>query len=358
MGAVFALLAGFYYWIPKILGKNYSEVLGKIHFWTLFLGVFIMTFKEITLSYIFSLYLIPINGIDFVLCSNLFFITPFLLYQGKKEDLKSRPENMIWYNVETNIYNIYSEIKGKAGTHMLVSDITGDTYIGSSTNLRKRIGVYYYQVRSDSNSKMYIIRALKKYGLHNFCFIILDYCEPNREVCLRLEQLAFNLYFPTYNILKIAGSSKGFSHSPETIAYLKERFSGINHPKYGSSLNPNTKEAISNALKNYYIDRDHPSINKKGELSPQYGIGGKPIYVYEISTKTLVKSFPSINAAIKFIKVKYSLLMEALTKGLLLKDKWVVSFTPLSNNDPIFSNFIVPESIVSKAKAKGNKLRL
>ena len=39
MGAVFALLSGFYYWIPKIIGKNYSEVLGKIHFWTLFIGV-------------------------------------------------------------------------------------------------------------------------------------------------------------------------------------------------------------------------------------------------------------------------------------------------------------------------------
>ena len=39
MGAVFAIFAGFYYWAPKIIGKSYNELLGKIHFWTLFVGV-------------------------------------------------------------------------------------------------------------------------------------------------------------------------------------------------------------------------------------------------------------------------------------------------------------------------------
>ena len=39
MGAVFGLFAGFYYWTPKIVGKIFSEFLGKIHFWTLFIGV-------------------------------------------------------------------------------------------------------------------------------------------------------------------------------------------------------------------------------------------------------------------------------------------------------------------------------
>jgi len=42
MGAVFALFAGFYYWTPKIIGKTTNELLGNIHFWTLFLGVKIL----------------------------------------------------------------------------------------------------------------------------------------------------------------------------------------------------------------------------------------------------------------------------------------------------------------------------
>merc|ERR1711865_653043 len=39
MGAVFAIFAGFYYWIAKITGLQYPEVLGQIHFWVFFVGV-------------------------------------------------------------------------------------------------------------------------------------------------------------------------------------------------------------------------------------------------------------------------------------------------------------------------------
>nr|ACI02104.1 cytochrome oxidase subunit 1 [Isoetes engelmannii] len=39
MGAVFALFAGFYYWIGKISGLQYPETLGEIHFWITFFGV-------------------------------------------------------------------------------------------------------------------------------------------------------------------------------------------------------------------------------------------------------------------------------------------------------------------------------
>lgn len=39
MGAVFSIFAGFYYWAPKITGRMFSETLGQVHFWTLFIGV-------------------------------------------------------------------------------------------------------------------------------------------------------------------------------------------------------------------------------------------------------------------------------------------------------------------------------
>jgi cytochrome c oxidase subunit 1 len=40
---VFAMFAGFYFWWPKMTGKMLDERLGRIHFWTLFVG-FHMTF--------------------------------------------------------------------------------------------------------------------------------------------------------------------------------------------------------------------------------------------------------------------------------------------------------------------------
>ncbi len=39
LGSVFGIFAGFYYWFGKICGRQYNETLGKIHFWTTFIGV-------------------------------------------------------------------------------------------------------------------------------------------------------------------------------------------------------------------------------------------------------------------------------------------------------------------------------
>jgi heme/copper-type cytochrome/quinol oxidase subunit 1 len=39
MGAVYAIFAGFYFWFPKMTGRHYPEILGKIHFWIFFVGV-------------------------------------------------------------------------------------------------------------------------------------------------------------------------------------------------------------------------------------------------------------------------------------------------------------------------------
>ncbi len=44
MGALFSIYSGFYYWFSKMSGIEYSEILGKIHFWLTFIGVNITFF--------------------------------------------------------------------------------------------------------------------------------------------------------------------------------------------------------------------------------------------------------------------------------------------------------------------------
>lgn len=39
MGAVFGIFAGFYFWVPKVIGLTYDEGLGRLHFWVMFIGV-------------------------------------------------------------------------------------------------------------------------------------------------------------------------------------------------------------------------------------------------------------------------------------------------------------------------------
>jgi cytochrome c oxidase subunit 1 len=46
MGAVFALFSAWYFWVPKILGLEYNVMLGKVHFWILFIGVNVTFFPQ------------------------------------------------------------------------------------------------------------------------------------------------------------------------------------------------------------------------------------------------------------------------------------------------------------------------
>ena len=46
LGAVFALFAGFYYWIGKMSGRMYPEWMGQLHFWMTFIGVNLVFFPQ------------------------------------------------------------------------------------------------------------------------------------------------------------------------------------------------------------------------------------------------------------------------------------------------------------------------
>jgi cytochrome c oxidase subunit 1 len=46
LGAVFSIFAGFYYWFGKMTGRRYPEWMGKVHFWTTFVGVNLTFFPQ------------------------------------------------------------------------------------------------------------------------------------------------------------------------------------------------------------------------------------------------------------------------------------------------------------------------
>ena len=46
LGAVFALFSAWYFWIPKITGLSYNMMLGKVHFFILFIGVNVTFFPQ------------------------------------------------------------------------------------------------------------------------------------------------------------------------------------------------------------------------------------------------------------------------------------------------------------------------
>ncbi|MEM6487235.1 MAG: cytochrome c oxidase subunit I [Pseudomonadota bacterium] len=46
LGAVFGIFCGIYYWIGKMSGRQYPELYGKIHFWSMFIGANITFFPQ------------------------------------------------------------------------------------------------------------------------------------------------------------------------------------------------------------------------------------------------------------------------------------------------------------------------
>lgn len=308
MGAVFAMFAGWYFWIPKILGLNYNLNLAKVQFWLLFIGV-----RQ--------------QGRLFGKVNRLYSSTG----KGGSSHTPSNPEEFVqfFFNVKDSKKDIYQKLRKKAGVYVFINNKTNQLYVGSSINLTKRMVSYYYYYNSDKSSKLVIIRAMKKYGLDNFSLGIKEFCDNDPKLCLDLEQKWIDYYKPRYNVLTIAGNSSGYKHSVETINKLKEILKKENHPKFGGITSVETKQAIQEGIKLFYSNNSHPSKGLKGELSPQYGIGGKFVFCYSKTDKELI--FPSINAAKQHFKVRWTFIKKNLDTEewvILQGEEWLLQSTP------------------------------
>ncbi|EUC39971.1 hypothetical protein COCMIDRAFT_109991, partial [Bipolaris oryzae ATCC 44560] len=192
-------------------------------------------------------------------------------------------------------HDICFNYKNFRGCYLWTSKTTGKQYIGSSINLSLRLTEYFREsyLTLQSGRGSIICRAILKYGQDDFYLSILSLGSLGDKD---------NYYKPKYNILKIAGSSQGFTHKIETIVKLKELFRKENHPKYGYISSSDTKKAISEGIKQFYINNSHTKKGLKGKLSAQYGIGGKFVYCYDKKNNELI--FPSINAARQHFKTR------------------------------------------------------
>lgn len=113
----------------------------------------------------------------------------------------------MYHNADAQKKDIYLNNKGKSGIYMWVNSVNGKRYVGSSSDLQKRFSAYYSVAYLTKYNTTMIHRALLKYGYSAFSLHILEYCSPNDLI--PREQYYIDLYKPEYNILKVAGSSKG-----------------------------------------------------------------------------------------------------------------------------------------------------
>lgn len=331
MGAVFALFAAWYFWMPKIIGLVYDFKLAKMHFWVLFVGV--NDFKrEFLNSFYFFLWLKFKKKLNKV---NRFIHSDSKSKGSQNSSNFPDPKNFVIFfsDVKASKRDIYKSLRNKSGVYLFINKNTNHLYVGSSVNLSRRMGIHFYNANSSKQTNVIITRAMRKYGLENFSLAILEFCNKDLTTCVKLEQKWIDYYNPEYNVLKVVGSSSGLKHSEETIIKLKKMFSKEKHPKFGYVTSSETKKAISDGNKEFYRTHSHPSKGLKGILSKQYGIGGKAVFCYNRANKELV--FSSLNAARQHFKVRQTTIKNNVDTNnwiTLLGEDWILQSTRRQND--------------------------
>lgn len=204
---------------------------------------------------------------------------------------------------------------------MILNKETKDYYIGSaSTNrLYARFCNHIIYFRGSKVVKL----AIKKYGLENFVFIVLELYpnvvnrENNKEL-LDLEDKYLKLFLPNYNILTEAGSSFGYKHTEVDRKNMvdnysearKERIGNLNK---GKKLSPETIEKIR-----------EKALNRLPMSEEKCICNIRPVILYNLNG-TVYGKYSTILDAAKAINCNEKTIRRALkTEKKLVKRQWIV----------------------------------
>jgi hypothetical protein len=206
---------------------------------------------------------------------------------------------IIYLDVISDRDKILNENRGKSGIYRWTNVNSKKSYVGSSSDLARRLQCYLstnYMLSYKSKSKIY--SSLLKHGYNAFTLDILEYCEKE-ELIIR-EQYYLDKLSPSYNILKTAGSSLGFTHSEETNSNVSVNNTKEKHPFFGK--------------KHSEISRASMILNSKTALAVDIidTINGE------------VKSFRSNSEAARFFKVSEWSIRSYKKSGKLYLNRYII----------------------------------
>lgn len=218
--------------------------------------------------------------------------------------------------------------KNKAGIYLVLNKITLDYYIGSASN-SKFYSRFFNHLISFAGSKI-IKNAVKKYGLSNFSFVILELFpeevnKENNKKLLNIEDFYLKSLLPNYNILTEAGNSFGYKHTEIDRIKMKTNYSEEHRIRIGLLNKGKT-------LSDYTIER----IREKALLRPSYvyseqGLANmkknsKPIILFN-KDRTVYGEYNSITEASVSLNCSPKTISRALkSKSKLLKRTWYVKY--------------------------------
>lgn len=224
--------------------------------------------------------------------------------------------------------DINTNLKGLSGIYLMFNKVTGDYYIGSASTDRFYARFYSHLI-SLKGSKI-LKNAVRKYGIDNFSFIVLELFpevvnKENNKKLLDLEDFYLKWLLPNYNILTEAGNSFGYKHTELSRIKMKSNYSQSRHDQIvnlnkGNKLSKETIEKIrESALKIHKkVFSEQSLLNLKNN--------SKAIVLYNLD-RTVFGEYLSIVEAANAIHCYPRTINRALkTEKKIVKRRFIVAY--------------------------------
>lgn len=200
-------------------------------------------------------------------------------------------------------------LKGQSGVYCLLCQETGMMYIGSSSDLGRRLMAHIL----NNNSNVHLQNAIAKYGLTCFVFLVVELCA--KDLLLTREQFYLDWLFSLparfrFNFLPMGSSWQGATHTDEAKAKMSAA-------KKGSKHSDETKAKMSAA--------------KKGANNLNYGKtarNAQAIYIYS-TDKSLIIQLSSQVAAANWLNTSRNMVQRYIKSGELFQNRYYITNVPL-----------------------------
>lgn len=110
------------------------------------------------------------------------------------------------------------------GVYRILNASTGDFYIGSTCNLRRRRNEHFRWLRAKKHCNPHLQRAWDLYGADKFTFEVVELC--TRDAAPVREQHHLDTLKPRYNILTVVGDVPKGGGSPASIEAVRRHATG------------------------------------------------------------------------------------------------------------------------------------
>lgn len=187
------------------------------------------------------------------------------------------------------------------GIYKITNQINGKVYIGKAGNIERR----WYEHRSDAknpNKTYHLYQAMRKYGLDNFIFEIIEECPPDNDILSEREKYWIN-YYDSYNngYNETLGGEGKLLYNPQEIYSLWDK--GLSVLEITEQLHCE-KQVVYDNLQNYSAYSTEESIRRaaphRSQLISQAASKrlSYPVYQYDLEGN-FIAEYSTISEAAK-----------------------------------------------------------